>query len=101
MHTMNDPVRPAPAPDSAAPVEASRPLVIQPNGLYSLQAAAQLLHDHLGIRRTCLRREAKLRRLKVSKRSGRLVTTGQWLLEWVHAGLLAPARRRKPATPDA
>jgi hypothetical protein len=42
---------------------------------------------------TCLRREARLGRLRVSRRSGRYWTTGRWVQEWIEAGEVKPKMR--------
>jgi hypothetical protein len=42
---------------------------------------------------TCLRREARLGRLRVSRRSGRYWTTGAWVREWIEAGEVKPKAR--------
>jgi hypothetical protein len=44
----------------------------------------------LGLPMTCLRREARLGRLRVSRRSGRYWTTGAWLREWLDGGEVKP-----------
>jgi hypothetical protein len=62
----------------------------------------------LGLPLTCLRREARLGRLRVSRRSGRYWTTGRWVMEWVEAGEVKPrvrpacngAARQTPAAGD-
>jgi hypothetical protein len=46
----------------------------------------------LGLARHTLKREARLGRLRVSKRAGRLWTTGLWVREWLEAG---EVRRRR------
>jgi hypothetical protein len=64
--------------------------VILPTAAYSLDQARRLL----GLKKNCLPREARLGRLRVSKRAGRYFVLGEWLLEWISTGELArPARK--------
>jgi hypothetical protein len=67
--------------------------VIEPRGVYSLAAAKEAL----GLKKETLAREARLGRLRVSKRAGRYFILGAWLLEWVEAGEVR-RRRVTPAT---
>jgi hypothetical protein len=50
----------------------------------------------LGLPLTCLRREARLCRLRVSRRSGRYWTTGRWIAEWIESGEVRPRVRPGP-----
>jgi hypothetical protein len=45
-----------------------------------------------------LGREARLGRLKVSRRAGRLWTTGAWLREWIEGGVVQHGRRAAVAS---
>jgi hypothetical protein len=72
--------RPPPAP------------VIVPNAVYDLTQARALL----GLAEHTLGREARLGRLRVSKRAGKYMILGKWLLAWVEAGEVT--RRRRKAT---
>jgi len=56
--------------------------VLLPGWIGSLPELAALL----GLPRTTLKREARLRRLRVSRRAGRYWTTAAWVLEWLEAG---------------
>jgi hypothetical protein len=64
--------------------------------LVTLDEARQLL----GLPRHCLRREARLGRLQVSRRAGRLWTTGTWITAWITSGRVtrsaAPGREVQP-----
>ena len=51
----------------------------------------------LGLPRHTLKREARLGRLRVSRRAGRLWATGLWMLEWIRGG---EVRRRRAAEVD-
>lgn len=65
--------------------------VISPMAVYSVEQARQAL----GLRKTCLRREARLGRLRTSRRAGKHLILGAWLLEWVEKGEV----KRKPKPP--
>jgi hypothetical protein len=65
--------------------------VIDPNGVYGLESARQAL----SLKKGCLPREIRLRRLRASKRGGRIMILGRWLIEWVEGGEISP--RRPPA----
>jgi hypothetical protein len=56
--------------------------VIQIHGVYTLRTAAELL----SLKSSCLPRECRLGRLKYSKRGGRVLFLGSWLIEWVERG---------------
>jgi hypothetical protein len=64
---------------------------VEPTGVYALAAAGAML----GLPRSCLPREVRLGRLRVSKRAGRYWVIGKWLLEWLEAG----ERRRRTSAP--
>jgi hypothetical protein len=63
--------------------------VIPPDALLRLDE----LRAVLGLPLTCLRREARLGRLRVSRRSGRYWTTGRWVAEWIEGGEVRPKAR--------
>jgi len=65
-----------------APLNVTAIRVIDPNTVVRLDE----LRAVLGLPLTCLRREARLGRLRVSRRSGRYWTTGRWVMEWIEAG---------------
>lgn len=56
--------------------------VINPNAVYTLPTAQRAL----GLKKATLRREIRLRRLRVSKRAGRYYLLGDWLLDWLRSG---------------
>jgi hypothetical protein len=64
------------------------PHVIQPTGIYFADTAQNLLR----LTKSTLRREVREGRLRISKRAGRYIILGSWLLEWIAAGELK--RRR-------
>jgi hypothetical protein len=56
--------------------------------IYTVSTATQAL----GLAPSCLRREIRLRRLRVSKRAGKYFILGTWLLEWLQTGEVKPGR---------
>lgn len=73
-------------PNNAQLLEAARerprPHVIDPNGVYSVEAAM----DALWLKKSSIRREVREGRLRIAKRCGRHYLLGAWLLEWLAAG---------------
>jgi hypothetical protein len=69
--------------------------VIHPNAVYTLLTA----RSALGLAKATLRREIRLRRLRVSKRAGRYYILGEWLLDWLRTGVVnGPAQSGSPQT---
>jgi hypothetical protein len=68
--------------------------VIDPNAVMRLDE----LRAVLGLPLTCLRREARLGRLRVSRRSRRYWTTGRWIQQWIEDGEVKP--RARPGVND-
>jgi hypothetical protein len=89
-HTNGDTPRTAPpsAPPGYQPTHQAPP-TIEPNSVYSLDQARQLL----GLAKGCLPREIRLGRLRVAKRAGRYLITGAWLLQWIEGGELKRTTR--------
>ena len=59
--------------------------IISPTGVYFLEDVKVLLK----LKESSVRREVRLGRLRVSKRSGRYYILGKWLLEWLESGELS------------
>jgi hypothetical protein len=78
--------------EAPPPVPTLPPCPLHPRLVLDLRQAASLL----GLAPHTLPREAKLGRLRVSRRAGRYFTCGRWLWSWLLAG-----ERRKPQVPDA
>jgi hypothetical protein len=57
------------------------PVQVDPHAIFNLDAAAEALAP-LGISPSCLRREARLGRLRVARRGGHYLLTGRQLLAW-------------------
>jgi hypothetical protein len=70
--------------------EAAPPHVIDPHAVYDLASARAAL----SLAKGTLSREIKLGRLRASKRAGKVLILGSWLLQWVEAG---EVRRGKPS----
>jgi hypothetical protein len=66
----------------------ARAPVIDPRAVFTIDQARTTLR----LAKNCLPREIRLGRLRVSKRAGKYLILGQWLLEWIEAGEL-PRRR--------
>jgi hypothetical protein len=64
------------------------PPLLDDRAVFTLVAAGEFL----GLPRTCLKREAREGRLRVSRRAGKYWTCGSWLWQW----LLAGERARRP-----
>jgi hypothetical protein len=52
------------------------------NGVYDLESG----REALGLAKGCLPREARLGRLRVAKRGGKIMILGRWLIEWIKSG---------------
>jgi hypothetical protein len=63
---------------------APKPHTIYPTAVYAIATAGRVL----GLSKSCLPREIRLRRLRVTKRAGKYFVLGKWLLEWLEAGEL-------------
>jgi hypothetical protein len=55
---------------------------VDPHAVYTLDTATELVARPLGLGETTLRREARLGRLRVSRRGGVYLVTGRALLAW-------------------
>jgi hypothetical protein len=62
-----------------------KPHVIHANAVYTRESA----RIALGLTKTTLARELRLRRMRCAKRAGRYYILGQWLLEWLETGEVA------------
>jgi hypothetical protein len=74
--------------EQGAPQPIPGPRVIDPNAVASVDGWTAFL----GLSPTCLRREARLGRLRVSRRGGKYFVRGQWLIDWLERG--AATKRR-------
>lgn len=63
--------------------------LIHPSAVYDRDAARKALK----LKKSTLTRELRLGRLRCSKRAGRVLILGQWLLEWIESGEIKPAKR--------
>jgi hypothetical protein len=83
-----------PAPPSATPAS---PSVLRTLDLRAVGTLAEW-GQYLGLPRNCLKREARLSRLRVAKRAGKLWSTGLWIKQWIEDGEI---RRRAREASDA
>lgn len=67
--------------------------LIDPNQVFDLEGARAAI----GVKKSCLQRELRLRRLRYSKRAGKVWITGEWLLNWIREGEMTKPRRMKTA----
>jgi hypothetical protein len=69
----------------AAPVKAKwKAPIIDPKAVFTIEQARNALQ----LAKNCLPREIRLGRLRVSRRAGKYLILGAWLLEWIEAGEL-------------
>jgi hypothetical protein len=69
-------------PPSTAEVTAPPPRTIDDNAVHPLAEWGRIL----GLPPNCLKREARLKRLRVSRRAGKLWALGRWVREWIEGG---------------
>ncbi len=81
----NNGVIPTPGSSAAAtlPIAATPPLRVVPDEAMHTLSDWQLI---LGLPRNTLKREARLHRLRVAKRAGKLWALGSWVREWLEGG---------------
>jgi hypothetical protein len=72
-----------PTPAPAVPV-------ISKTAVYTLETAAAALD----LAPSCLPREIRRGRLRASRRGGKYLILGEWLLDWIAAGTPTKLRRR-------
>jgi len=86
----------APSPPSPQTPAAPPPTrVIHDSAVHPLSEWGQIL----GLPKHCLKREARLGRLRVAKRAGRLWAVGSWIIEWIMNGEIH--RRKRSGTDEA
>src|SRR5262245_27104416 len=82
--------RATPMSNDPSPTPAGVPVIVDPSAVYTLASA----REALGLPANTLKREVRLGRLRVSKRSVRYFILGAWLREWLERGEVG-ARKRK------
>ena len=70
--------------------------LIRPNEVFDRDSAQK----SLGLTKSSLAREIRLGRLRCSKRGGRCLFLGKWLLEWIAAGEVRPRREGRAGEGD-
>jgi hypothetical protein len=82
--------------DDGGVLPSTEPHVIDLNAIYTLRQARLALD----LKKSTLPREARLGRLRVSRRGGRYFVTGAWLLDWIKGGAVSPRRHAKETDVD-
>ena len=89
---------PAAVPSPPVPRAATRPAsamkILDPHAVGTLLEWGQFM----GLPRHCLRREARLGRLRTSRRAGKLWATGAWMIEWLDAEKVCRERGPRAAS---
>jgi hypothetical protein len=62
--------------------------VIHPNAVYTPEQARLVM----GMTKSTVSREVRLARLRISRRGGRYLILGSWLLQWVRQGEMKRAQ---------
>jgi hypothetical protein len=77
-------------PSKASPqIRGSEPSFEQPHVIYAKAVyTVEDLRRIFGLKASSVRREVRLRRLRVAKRCGRYFCLGQWVLQWIEGGEL-------------
>lgn len=70
------------AEQTSLPQNRTQAPVIAAKAVFTIEQARFVLQLAKG----CLPREIRLGRLRVSKRAGKYLILGEWLLEWIEAG---------------
>src|SRR5260370_37983116 len=73
------------------PFGINSPYVVYPGAVYTVDDLCRIF----GLKATSVRREVRLRRLRISKRCGRYYCLGQWVLEWLEDRELQPPQGRE------
>ena len=76
---------PAPAPQAPAAADLL-PFVLNPHAIFS---SAQL-RAALNLTKETIRREVRLRRLRVARRAGKYLIPAAWVREWIESGEVRP-----------
>jgi hypothetical protein len=70
------------------------PHVVHPAAVYTVDDLRRIF----GLKASSVRREVRMKRLRIAKRCGRYYCLGQWLLEWFEDGELKPQPGPREAT---
>jgi hypothetical protein len=66
------------------PLGINAPHVVYPGAVHTVEDLRRLF----GLKASSVRREMRLRRLRIAKRCGRYYCLGEWVLQWFRAGEL-------------
>jgi hypothetical protein len=72
------------------------PAIINPHAVYTIPTARAAL----GLAEHTLPRECRLGRLRCSKRAGKILILGAWLLQWVEGGEVKRRHRASGTATD-
>jgi hypothetical protein len=88
--TQVDRTEPSERPHLAPPpLGINAPHVVYPGAVYTVEDLRRVF----GLKASSVRREVRLRRLRIAKRCGRYYCLGQWVLQWFGDGELRPQPR--------
>jgi hypothetical protein len=73
------------------------PHVIYATAVYTVDDLRRIF----GLKASSVRREVRMKRLRIAKRCGRYFCLGQWILEWIGAGELNPTQGRETQNTDS
>ena len=72
------------------------PHIVHPSAVYSVEDLRRLF----GLKASSVRREVRLRRLRIAKRCGKYFCLGEWVLQWFTNGELKPQPASREADAD-
>ena len=75
------------------PARTYMPHIVHPSAVYTVEDLRRLF----GLKASSVRREVRLRRLRIAKRCGRYYCLGQWVLQWFGDGEVKPPAGRGDA----
>ena len=95
--TSTDQAETSERPQAAPPaLGINGPQVVYPGAVYTVDDLRRIF----ALKASSVRREVRLRRLRISKRCGRYYCLGQWVLEWLEDGELRPPPGRREGNAD-
>ena len=75
----------------------SAPHVVYPGAVYTVEDLRRIF----GLKPSSVRREVRLRRLRMAKRCGRYFCLGQWVLQWLGDGELRASSGREETNAES
>ncbi len=83
-------------PPAPPPTRTDMPHTIYPTAVYTVEDLRRVF----GLKASSVRREVRLRRLRMAKRCGRYYCLGRWVLQWLGEGELKPQPEPGEANAD-